>query len=234
MTYMILKMGRRVSSRKGVLFLLLLGGIQAAAAFFFTENLSTALIILGISCVMIFLAHPKTAPFLAALAVIGLVVGVVLFYLAQTMDSSSNFRLQRVLVWLDPEKYSANGGYQVLQGLYAIGSGGFFGKGLGNSTQKLFFIAQNAPDLYGTLIVSGIFAHIALQVVLNICVVLNVIPTTGVTLPFVSYGGTSVLFLMGEMGIALSVSRKIRFQDEEVPRKNSVTKNNENILTNDG
>ena len=272
MTYMILKMGRRVSSRKGVLFLLLLGGIQAAAAFFFTENLSTALIILGISCVMIFLAHPKTAPFLAALAVIGLVVGVVLFYLAQTMDSSSNFRLQRVLVWLDPEKYSANGGYQVLQGLYAIGSGGFFGKGLGNSTQKLstipeaqndmifsiiceelglfgaiivlllfgyllyrlFFIAQNAPDLYGTLIVSGIFAHIALQVVLNICVVLNVIPTMGVTLPFVSYGGTSVLFLMGEMGIALSVSRKIRFQDEEVPRKNSVTKNNENILTNDG
>lgn len=272
MTYMILKMGRRVSSRKGVLFLLLLGGIQAAAAFFFTENLSMALIILGISCVMIFLAHPKTAPFLAALAVIGLVVGVVLFYLAQTMDSSSNFRLQRVLVWLDPEKYSANGGYQVLQGLYAIGSGGFFGKGLGNSTQKLstipeaqndmifsiiceelglfgaiivlllfgyllyrlFFIAQNAPDLYGTLIVSGIFAHIALQVVLNICVVLNVIPTTGVTLPFVSYGGTSVLFLMGEMGIALSVSRKIRFQDEEVPRKNSVTKNNENILTNDG
>ena len=99
---------------------------------------------------------------------------------------------------------------------------------------RLFFIAQNAPDLYGTLIVSGIFAHIALQVVLNICVVLNVIPTTGVTLPFVSYGGTSVLFLMGEMGIALSVSRKIRFQDEEVPRKNSVTKNNENILTNDG
>ena len=267
MTYMILKMGRRVSSRKGVLFLLLLGGIQAAAAFFFTENLSTALIILGISCVMIFLAHPKTAPFLAALAVIGLVVGVVLFYLAQTMDSSSNFRLQRVLVWLDPEKYSANGGYQVLQGLYAIGSGGFFGKGLGNSTQKLstipeaqndmifsiiceelglfgaiivlllfgyllyrlFFIAQNAPDLYGTLIVSGIFAHIALQVVLNICVVLNVIPTTGVTLPFVSYGGTSVLFLMGEMGIALSVSRKIRFQDEEVPQKNK-----ENVLTNDG
>lgn len=110
----------------------------------------------------------------------------------------------------------------------------FYGHQCGYLLYRLFFIAQNAPDLYGTLIVSGIFAHIALQVVLNICVVLNVIPTTGVTLPFVSYGGTSVLFLMGEMGIALSVSRKIRFQDEEVPRKNSVTKNNENILTNDG
>ena len=72
---------------------------------------------------------------------------------------------------------------------------------------RLFFIAQNAPDLYGTLMVSGIFVHISLQVILNICVVLNVIPTTGVTLPFVSYGGTSVLFLMAEIGIALSVSR---------------------------
>ena len=77
---------------------------------------------------------------------------------------------------------------------------------------RLFFIAQNAPDLYGTLIVSGIFAHIALQVILNVCVVLNVIPTTGVTLPFVSYGGTSVLFLMGEIGVALSVARQIRLE----------------------
>ena len=143
-------------------------------------------------------------------------------------------------------------GFQVLQGLYAIGSGGFFGKGLGNSTQKLgmipeaqndmilsviceelgvfgaivvlilfglllyrlMFIARNAPDLYGSLIVTGIFAHIALQVILNIMVVTNMIPTTGVTLPFVSYGGTSVLFLMTEMGLALSVSRRIKLQTE--------------------
>lgn len=141
-----------------------------------------------------------------------------------------------------------------MQALYAIGSGGFFGKGLGNSAQKLgtipeaqndmifsivceelgvfgavllllmfgyllyrlFFIAQNAPDLYGTLIVSGIFAHIALQVILNICVVLNLMPTTGITLPFVSYGGTSILFLMAEMAIALSVSRQIKFKNQEV------------------
>lgn len=139
-----------------------------------------------------------------------------------------------------------------MQGLYAIGSGGFFGKGLGNSTQKLstipeaqndmifsiiceelglfgailllvlfgyllyrlFVIAQNAPDLYGTLAVSGVFIHISLQVILNICVVLNIIPTTGVTLPFVSYGGTSVLFLMLEIGVALSVARKIEVSEE--------------------
>ena len=80
---------------------------------------------------------------------------------------------------------------------------------------RLFFIARNANDLYGSLMVTGIFAHIALQVILNICVVLNLIPTTGITLPFVSYGGTSVLFLMMEMSIALSVSRGIRFQKEE-------------------
>ena len=77
---------------------------------------------------------------------------------------------------------------------------------------RLFFIAQNAPDLYGSLIVIGIFAHIASQVILNIAVVLNLIPTTGITLPFVSYGGTSVFLRMAEMAIALSVSRRIRFR----------------------
>ena len=77
---------------------------------------------------------------------------------------------------------------------------------------RLLFIARNASDLFGTLLVSGVFMHIALQVVLNISVVLNIIPNTGVTLPFISYGGTSILFLMAEMGIALGVSRQIRFE----------------------
>ena len=80
---------------------------------------------------------------------------------------------------------------------------------------RLFFIAQNAPDLLGSLIASGIFIHIALQVVLNIAVVTNVIPTTGITLPFISYGGTSIVFLMAEMALALSVSKRIRFKDQE-------------------
>ena len=70
---------------------------------------------------------------------------------------------------------------------------------------RLMFIAQNAPDMYGALVASGIFAHIAIQVILNIAVVTNTIPNTGVTLPFISYGGTSILFLMAEMGIALSI-----------------------------
>ncbi len=144
--------------------------------------------------------------------------------------------------------------FQSLQGLYAIGSGGIWGKGLGQSMQKLgflpeaqndmifsivceelgilggliviilfayllyrlFFIAQNAPDMFGSLMVSGIFIHIALQVILNIAVVLNIMPNTGVTLPFISYGGTSILFLMSEMGLALSVARQIKFQEAEL------------------
>ena len=75
-------------------------------------------------------------------------------------------------------------------------------------------IANNAPDLYGALIVVGIMAHISIQVVLNIAVVTNTIPNTGISLPFVSYGGTSILFLLAEMGLALSVSRGIKFEVE--------------------
>ena len=78
---------------------------------------------------------------------------------------------------------------------------------------RLLFIAQNAPDMYGALIVLGIMSHIAIQVVLNMAVVTNLIPNTGITLPFISYGGTSILFLMVEMGIALGVSRSIKLKD---------------------
>lgn len=248
----IISMGRKMKTLKGVGFLLFLGVIQAGGAYVLTDNLSTGLIIGGITVILIFVSHPRTKPFLITLGAGSAVIAAVVAYLALTVDSSDSFRIQRVLVWLRPEEYTASGGYQVMQALYAIGSGGLFGKGLGNSTQKLgtipeaqndmifsivceelgifggvmllllfcyllyrlFFIAQNAPDLYGSLMVTGIFAHIALQVILNIAVVINLIPTTGITLPFVSYGGTSVLFLMVEMGIALSVSRRIKFQDK--------------------
>ena len=206
-----------------------------------TDNLSTGIIIGGIAMVMIFIAHPKTKPFLVVAAIIGTIAGSIVAYMGLTMTTSEDFRIRRILAWLHPEANMSSGGYQALQGLYAIGSGGFFGKGLGNSAQKLgtipeaqndmifsivceelgifgaglFFIAQNAPDLYGTLVVAGIFVHIALQVILNLCVVLNLMPTTGITLPFVSYGGTSILFLMTEMGIALSVSGQIRTTEAE-------------------
>ena len=80
---------------------------------------------------------------------------------------------------------------------------------------RFMVIANNAPDLFGALLVVGVMGHIAIQVVLNIAVVTNAIPTTGITLPFISYGGTSIMFLMAEMALALSVSRQIRFKDQE-------------------
>ena len=251
LSVLIVQFGKKLKGFKAPAVLFAFGALTFLLTWKFTENLSTAIIILGITCALIFVAHPKTAPFVLT-AGIGLPVGIVgVRGYVSSLGASGNFRFNRVLAWIDPEKYSDGGGYQVLQGLYAIGSGGLFGKGLGNSTQKiqsipeaqndmifsiiceelglfgavlltilfvfllyrLMFIAQNAPDLLGSLIVTGIFAHIALQVILNIAVVLNVIPTTGVTLPFISYGGTSILFLMTEMGIALNVSRQIRIKD---------------------
>ena len=249
----ICQMGKEINSLHGVIKVMVWGGISAACVYFLTDNLSTAIIVFGISFALVFVVHPKTAPFVA-IVVAGLIaliiMAVMLGNIIQTTNLGENFRLRRIVVWLAPEKYASDWGYQTLQGLYAIGSGGFFGKGLGNSAQKmiipevqndmilsiiceelgvfgaiivlvlfglllyrLMFIAQNAPDIYGSLVAVGIFAHIALQVVLNVAVVIKLIPTTGITLPFISYGGTSILFLMAEMGIALGISRTIRFEE---------------------
>lgn len=247
---LICTMGREIKTLEGIAKVMAWGAFSAAVVFIITENLSTAIIVMGITCIMIFVVHPKTRIFII-IAVGIILIGIVgARVLGMAMETSGNFRLRRILVWLNPEKYASEGGYQIMQALYAIGSGGFFGKGLGNSAQKmiipevqndmilsiiceelgvfgaimvlilfgmllyrLLFIAQNAPDLYGSLVVSGIFAHIALQVILNVMVVINCIPTTGITLPFISYGGTSVLFLMAEMGLALGVSSKIKIAE---------------------
>ena len=80
---------------------------------------------------------------------------------------------------------------------------------------RMMIIANNSRDLYGALLVVGVMSHVAIQVVLNIAVVTNSIPNTGVTLPFISYGGTSLIFLMGEMGLVLSVSRGIQLESIE-------------------
>ena len=247
---LICTMGREIKTLEGIVKVLAWGAFSAAVVFIITENLSTAIIVMGITCIMIFVVHPKTRIFII-IAVGIILIGIVgARVLGMAMETSGNFRLRRILVWLNPEKYASEGGYQIMQALYAIGSGGFFGKGLGNSAQKmiipevqndmilsiiceelgvfgaimvlilfgmllyrLLFDLMNAPDLYGSLVVSGIFAHIALQVILNVMVVINCIPTTGITLPFISYGGTSVLFLMAEMGLALGVSSKIKIAE---------------------
>ena len=253
LSYMIVNMGRKIKTLKAFMILAGSGSALAFLAYAFTDNLSTAIIIFCITMGLIFIAHPKVKPFLIAAGVGVALIIIFVMILSSSLETSSSFRLRRILVWLHPEDFASGDGYQTIQALYAIGSGGFLGRGLGNSIQKLgsvpeaqndmifsivceelgilggiillllfayllyrlFFIAQNAPDLFGSLMVSGIFIHIALQVIFNIAVVLNLMPNTGVTLPFVSYGGTSIVFLMSEMGLALSVARQIKFKEPE-------------------
>lgn len=222
------KMGKFKSIVLTMLTILPIVGLVGAS------NLSTAIIILGIGAVMIFTASPKYLQFFWMIAG---GAGFMTIFLAL-----ESYRLERIAIWRNPEKYEK--GYQTLQGLYAIGSGGLFGRGLGNSVQKLgflpeaqndmifsiiceelglvgagiligvfliliwrfFVIAAKAEDLTGALIATGAMAHMMIQIILNIAVVTNSIPNTGITLPVISYGGTSVVFLLLEMGLVLSVS----------------------------
>ncbi len=157
----------------------------------------------------------------------------------------SGHGMARLQVWFHPENYPQSGGWQPLQSLLAIGSGGFWGVGLGQSTQKhlylpepqndyifailceemgfvfavivigLFvalvwrgmYIAKKAPSIYASLVVIGIVSQVAIQALLNIAVVTNTLPSTGISLPFFSYGGTSLITLMAEMGIVLNISK---------------------------
>ncbi|HHT97041.1 MAG TPA: cell division protein FtsW [Clostridiales bacterium] len=202
------------------------------------EDFSTGLVLVVVMVSMCFVASKKKAYFIiSGLLILGLGVGFILL---------ASFRSSRVLAWINVESDPL--GYQILQGLYAIASGGVFGKGLGESMQKLgfipeshndmifsviceelglfgavslilifilliwriFVIAINAKDLYGGLIAAGILSHIAVQVLINIAVVTNSIPSTGIPLPFISYGGTSAVVLLIEIGIVLSISNQIK------------------------
>lgn len=253
LAYLICKMGRNIRTMKG--FLVVLGAAAPISGLIYviTRNLSSAIIIMGIAVVMLFVACPDYKRFII-LGLIGIagVAGIV-FLIVKMSESGSvgSFRGERILAWLDPEAYASGKGFQTLQALYAIGSGGILGKGLGQSMQKLGFlpeaqndmifsiiceelglfgaiavlmmfilliwrcmiIANNAPDLFGALLVVGVMGHIAIQVILNVAVVTNTIPNTGISLPFISSGGSSVMFFLAEIGIVFSVGRGIRLKD---------------------
>lgn len=253
LAFYIVKLGKRISQFKSLVLIMVFSIVMAGCVYILTDNLSSGIIIGGIGVVMAFVAYPDAKPFVIGGTVVALIVGILLYYIFNIMvvDENTGFRWLRILVWKNPENYASGKGYQTLQALYAIGSGSFFGKGLGKSIQKLgyipeaqndmifsiiceelglfgalcillifammiwrfMYIASNAPDLQGSLVVVGIMAHIAIQVILNVAVVANVIPNTGITLPFISYGGTSVVFLLMEMGIALNVSSKIKIEN---------------------
>ena len=220
-----------------------------------SSNMSSALIIAIIGVVMYFAWHPKSALFYLV-ALVGLAgIAVFIYVVSQqgVVDAEEGFRLTRIRAWLDPYSYESDESFQSLQALYAIGSGGLFGKGLGNSIQKLgkipepyndfifsivceelgvmgasllllmfiyllyriYSVAQKAEDLFGRMLATGVFSHIALQVVMNIAVVTGALPNTGVTLPFISYGGTATIFLLIEIGMVLNVQKWSERKREE-------------------
>lgn len=247
---LVCKMGKSIRTTKGFFTVLAVPVPISLAIYIITNNLSSAIIIMGIATLMLFVASPDYKKFvLAALAVF--VLAALIVFIIVKMPEGGGFRSDRILAWLNPEAYSSDEGFQTLQALYAIGSGGIFGKGLGQSMQKLGFlpeaqndmvfsiiceelglfgalsiillfilliwrcmvIANNANDLFGALLVVGVMGHLAIQVILNVAVVTNTIPNTGITLPFISYGGSSTMFLLIEIGLVLSVARGIKLND---------------------
>jgi len=202
------------------------------------KHLSAIMLIGMVAVVMMFVAgtHPKW--------LIAGALAAVLFVLVYI--SFMGYAGDRVTAWLHPEQDPGDTGYQILQSLYAIGSGGLFGLGFGKSKQKYlylpfqyndyifaiiceelgligalciialfamlilrgFWIALRSRDRFSTVFAAGLTALIAVQTILNLCVVTNLLPSTGIALPFFSYGGTALAVNLGEMGVLLSISRQ--------------------------
>ena len=245
------KMGKGIRTGRGFWLVLTIPVPICLMVWKITNNMSSAIIIFGIALLMLFVASPDYKRFVLMGAAGVAAVAALVFAIIQMEHSDLGFRGGRILAWLNPEAYASGTGFQTLQALYAIGSGGIFGKGLGQSMQKLGFlpeaqndmifsiiceelglfggiavillfvlliwrfmvIANNASDLFGALLVVGVMGHIAIQVILNIAVVTNTIPNTGISLPFISYGGSSVMFLLIEIGLVLSVAKGIKLKN---------------------
>lgn len=242
MAFVIEKKAKKLKNIGTFILCMVFIGISAGVIALITKDLSSAIIVAGIGVVMLFVACPRISYFVIMIgAGVAAVAGAIMI---------EPFRFERIRVWLNPEKFADEGGFQVLQSLYSLGSGGLFGKGLGNGIQKLGYVpeaqndmiftviceelgviggiavilmfifmiwrfmivANNAPDLFGSMLVVGVMAHISIQTVMNIAVVTNSMPNTGVTLPFMSYGGSSILCLLIEIGIVLTVSKRIKFE----------------------
>lgn len=225
------------SSKYGLVYPAIFIGI-ACGLVLIENHFSGTIIMFAIGMVVIFAGGARLFWFGLA----GSIFGAGVFALIMFTD----YARERIDIWLHPENYSAlDETWQTIQGLYAVGSGGLLGVGLGNSKQKHLFVSQpqndfifsiiceelgfvgamcviglftafvlrgvhiakKAPDTYSSLVVIGITGHVAIQAILNIAVVTNSMPNTGISLPFFSYGGSSLVVLMAEMGVLLAMSR---------------------------
>ena len=201
------------------------------------KHLSAIMLMGMVAVVMMFVAGTSSKWLLAGAAAAAVFVVVYISFMGYAGD--------RVTAWLHPEQDPGDTGYQILQSLYAIGSGGLFGLGFGKSRQKYlylpfqyndyifaicceelgligalaiivlfsvtilrgYWIALHARDRFSTVLAAGLVTLIAVQTILNLCVVTNLLPSTGIALPFFSYGGTALAVNLGEMGIVLQISR---------------------------
>ncbi|MFN2746123.1 MULTISPECIES: stage V sporulation protein E [Bacillus] len=228
------------SFRKG--FMPALGIVFSAFLIIMMQpDLGTGTVMVGTCIIMIFVAGARISHFVF-LGLIGLsgFIGLVL---------SAPYRIKRITSYLNPWEDPLGSGFQIIQSLYAVGPGGLFGLGLGQSRQKFFYlpepqtdfifailseelgfiggslilllfsvllwrgirIALGAPDLYGSFVAVGVISMIAIQVMINIGVVTGLIPVTGITLPFLSYGGSSLTLMLMAVGVLLNVSRYSRY-----------------------
>lgn len=212
--------------------------------FLVQNHLSVSLVIVSITSVMMLMAGARVLHFAVSGGVRNKSEYFGLLGILQ-MTGKGGFRLDRIATFFDPWADAQGTGYQVVQSLYAIGSGGLFGVGLGESKQKYLYIpephndfifsilseelgfigclvviilfaifiwrgiliAMKAPDMFGSLIAVGVTALVTVQVIINIAVVTASIPTTGMPLPFFSYGGTALLILLCSCGVLLNISR---------------------------
>lgn len=245
------KMKNGINTLKGTLFMLAPAAIAALLIWQITDNFSSAVIVGGIAFAMWFISSQRTRTFFVIMLIVGVIAGIVILLVAKgVLTEEMSYRFGRIRAWIYPEAYASTTAFQTLQALYAIGSGGFFGKGLGTSLQKQFVpeaqndmifsiiceelgifgalailalfiilimrfvtIANMSRDAFGAMLVIGVMAHISLQVILNIAVVTNIMPNTGISLPFISYGGSSVVFLLVEIGMVLSVARSFYYEE---------------------
>ena len=213
------------------------------------NNLSIASIIMFVAFIMVFVSGMSFKETFSLICIGGVIGSIGIF--------TSDYRTERFISFLDPWKYSSDEGYQLVHSLYALGSGGLFGVGLGNSKQKALYmpephndfifaiigeelgligcivvivifvilisagikVASRAKDRYGKLLATGIISVIAVQTIINIAVVTGSMPVTGVPLPFISYGGTSIVFNLAAMGILLNISMQCKNPKDEIQEK---------------
>ena len=213
--------------------------VIVAAGLIAMENLSTGIVVMVVGLMIMFVSSKKVMNF-----VVFVVVGFIGFVIMVAIEP---YRRTRIMGWLDPWSDTIDNGYQIVQSLFAVASGGLFGLGIGQSRQKTFIpesyndiifaiiceelglvgaivvillfliliwrgikIAMNARDKYSSYAATGIITMIAVQVIINIAVVTNTMPNTGMPMPFISYGGTSLVVTMASMGLLLNISRNCR------------------------